>query len=429
MLELRRVWLPNLFPDETVTIRLSQGMIAEICLDTGWEPHIDCQGCMALPGLIDGHVHDRDPGDPEAEDALTVQRAALLGGVTTIGKMPNTDPPLTTVDEVVRRARRDKGSKVHCGYWLGATKNNWREIARPRVIPEWLGVKLYMAPTTGGLVIPHRQDQKIICAAAREHGDKLVVSHSEKASRIALNRQRFLKPNVCDHCLIRDTQCEVEAVAEILEIGYETDCRLHIAHVSTPEAARLIVTAQRRGVRVTFEFCPHLVMFTREELRGERGPLFKTNPPLRSPDQVQELQAYLLDECLDIVTIGTDHAPHGLRKKQERDCDLIPSGAPGLDTLAPVFLEWVYQGRLSLRRFIQLTAETPARVFGYTTKGRLQAGFDADLIVVNPQQEVHLRNSAVGTKCGWTLHHGRTVHGAVKLVVVGGRAMLNRFRR
>lgn len=359
---------------------------------------VDAVGLLALPGLIDVHVHLREPGGEHKEDFTTGTRAALAGGVTTVLGMPNTSPPLidrATLTEALARASR----KAVCdfGLFVGATPENAAEVAR---LDEAVGLKAYIGSSTGTLLV-ERFAAQIAHFSTYPKGRVLAVhAEDEEAVRwFATQGQR------------RPPLCAALAVARVLALAEHLGRRLHICHVSTAQEVALIRAAKARGVPVTCEVTPHHLFLTEE--KGD-DPLYRMNPPLRSSSDVEALWANL--DVFDAV--ATDHAPHTLAEKHSAD---PPAGVPGLETALPLLLTAVREGRLTLSEVVRLTASGPARAFGLAHKGYLAPGYDADVILVDLEAAWTLSNEGLFTKCGWTPFAGWRVWGRVVRVFLRGR--------
>lgn len=371
---------------------------------------IDITGLYVLPGVIDAHVHLRDPGATHKEDWATGTRAALAGGVTTVLDMPNNPIPTTTRHAVAAKNAIARAKAV-CDYGLfvGATPGNYADIGDMGGV----GVKLYMGATTGDLlvtdfdatfhhfgaphnlpIVVHAEDDEALRFYSAEHAD---ARHSEKRPPLAA----------------------AVAVSRALALAESTGRQLHIAHLSTVQELEQVVAARTRGVHVTFEVTPqHLFLSTEDEER--LGPFGIVNPPLRSLEHVRALwhdRAYW-----DMV--ATDHAPHTL---EEKTSARPPSGMPGLETMLPLLLGAANEGRLSLNDIARLTARNPARVFHLRSKGEIAPGHDADLTLVRLDEEYTL-GKPWQTRCNWSPFEGRHVRGKIARVYLRGREVIREER-
>lgn len=361
----------------------------------------DVSALTILPGLIDAHVHLREPGGEHKEDFTTGTCAALAGGVTTVLAMPNTSPPIAdraTFEEAIARA----AAKAVCDYglYIGATPHNAEEAAA--LSRRAVALKMYIGSSTGDLLVDRFPAQ--IAHFEAYPADHIIAVHAEDEAAVQYYAARGAhRPPICAGL----------ATAYILALAEQTGHRLHICHVSTAYELALIRDARRRGLRVTCEVTPHHLFLTTEDWAC-LGSLGKVNPPLRAPEEVAALWA--LREEIDLI--ATDHAPHTLAEKQGT---APPSGLPGLETMLPLLLTAVHEGRLMLSDITRWTAQRPAEVFGLARKGRIAVGYDADLTLVDLHAEWTIRNEGLYTRCGWTPFAGRNVRGRVVQVYRRGQ--------
>lgn len=422
MLKIRNVWLAD---GRRADITIEGSKIQKIGEPDGGKEGIDATGLIAIPGVIDPHVHFRIPGGSHKEDWECGSRAALRGGVTMVFDMPNTWPSLTT-KEGLEEKRKVIGTnhKVQKRFWFGATAKNLDEIIKVSREPDIIGVKVFMGSSTGDLLVSEEKDLYQIFSVCATN-NLIVGVHAEnemmmKSKRLFLGRE----PRVTDHYLIRATEVETSAVQKALSLARETGCRLYLCHLSTPESVELAFNAKKKGQPVFIEVTPHHLTFDAAKLRGEEGAYFKMNPPLRVPSQVIQLREYVCKGYVD--TIGSDHAPHTSSEKRAEKYDDISSGVPGVETLLPVMFNLVAEGKMTLERLVSLTSAKAAKIFRLTSKGRIEPGHDADLVLINPSQKVVLRNEEMATKCGWTPYNGLTVKGIPKVTIIGGNIVMCR---
>lgn len=369
---------------------------------------IDASGLHILPGLIDAHVHLRDPGATHKEDFSTGTRAALAGGVTTVLDMPNNPVPTTNraaLDE--KRALAHAKAVCDYGLYVGATAEN-----AGLEIGDWgaVGVKLYMGATTGDLLVTEFEATYRHFAA---RSDLPIVVHAEDNDALKFFAGDPLRTR---HSARRPPVSAALAVSRALALAEATGRQLHIAHLSTANEIELVKAAKARGVRVTYEVTPqHLFLSTDDEER--LGGFGIVNPPLRSPDDMNALWQNLAHWDM----IATDHAPHTIEEKQSGK---PPSGMPGLETMLPLLLTAASEQRLSLQNVARLTSRNPARVFRLARKGDIAAGFDADLTFVRVDEE-HVLQKPWQTKCNWSPFEGRRVRGRIERVFLRGRKVVS----
>ena len=360
---------------------------------------IDADGRLLLPGMIDAHVHFREPGDSHKETWTTGSQSAAAGGVTTVVDQPNTDPPTITGDRFDRKAALASLSRVDYGLNGGVTSTWDHESLFDRPIVA-LG-EVFLADSTGGMGIDTEQFAAAVDRAA--DADVTVTVHAEDATRFdetARSRDAGGIGSDADaDCWsqYRPAAAEVAAVERAVEIGADAGATLHIAHTSTPEGVDAAVDAG-----ATCEATPHHLLLSREDAT-ELGTYGRMNPPLRSESRRDALWERLVDGAIDIV--ATDHAPHTVAEKETELWD-APSGVPGVETALPLLLERARQGKLAYERVRDVTAANVASVFDLPRKGRVAEGYDADLVLVDPAESREICGDELHSKCGWTPFEG-----------------------
>lgn len=424
-LELRDCRLPSGLPNQVVRIQ-GKKIVAigpASAFSDQWPHSWDVQNRVVLPGLCDCHVHDRNPGGYDSEGVDHLAAACELGGVVWTGRMPNTNPPLTTFGDLF--SPRWAG-KERCSFWFGATPDNAEQIRQAVRHPRCSGVKMYMGSSTGDLLVKRFRDQLCVFGLCAELGATLAV-HAEDEDTMLQNRQLLGRQMlVSDHCLVRAWPVEVEAVNNALAMARMTGCRVHFCHISSPQALQIIRDAKDTlGDRITVEVCPHHLFL--DEARCSwpgQGGFFKMNPPLRSWPDVLQMQEYVCrPDFVDMI--ASDHAPHPADKKRGKVLDEVPSGVPGVQTILPMMMRFVKEGRMSLKRLVELTSTNPFKLLGMPNKGKLEVGYDADLVVCNPDGMRYARDEYMLTKCGWTPFHGLAGYGWPEMVIVGGKILLD----
>jgi len=361
---------------------------------------IDARQCVILPGLIDAHVHLREPGGEHKEDFLTGTQAALAGGVTTVLGMPNTQPPLTDAT-LLASALALAAQKSVCdhGLFLGATHDN---IDTARKVKDAVGLKLYMGSSTGSLMVSDFAGQYAHFKAYP--ADRVIALHAEDEGAV----QYFAKLGKR-----RPPLCAELAVERALAMAADLKRRIHICHLSTARELELVTDAKKRGVQVTCEVSPHH-LFLSTDIERHLGPLGQMNPPLRPEQDTQALWKNLAS----IDLIATDHAPHTLDEKRG---PTPPSGVPGLETMLPLLLTAVHEKQMMYVDLVRLTSAGPARVFDLAEKGRLEPGAHADLVIVDPNVQWKIEAAKMRTRCGWTPFEGWQVRGKIEKVFLRGQ--------
>ncbi|MBI1888333.1 MAG: dihydroorotase family protein [Candidatus Spechtbacteria bacterium] len=421
MFEIRNTTLPG---GQKETILIGGPKIVVINKDVRYaDAWIDGEGLLALPGLIDPHVHFRTPGGEHKEDWEHGVRAAIAGGVTTVFDMPNTIPPLTTQKRLERKTKLTGERDIDYRFWFGANNWNTGEIKKVAGDPQIVGVKVYMGSSTGNLLVTNEAVLEKIFRVCAEN-NLIVGVHAEDETVMRLHRYSMRRaPEIEDHCFIHHMLAEVTAVRKALELQDATKCRLYFCHLTTPEAVELVSQAKQNGATVYAEVCPHHLWLSNERMSapGPSKNFYKMNPPLRSYEQMQKLRQYVFDGLVD--TVGSDHAPHTREEKMQKNYDDIPSGVPGVETTLPLIFQFVHEGKMSIDRFIRLTSANAADIFGLRHKGKIEVGYDADIALLDPKKEVLFRHQDMATKCGWTPYVAMRATGAVKFVVSRGTVL------
>lgn len=387
---------------ERACIGIEGGRIAAVAKRLEGDRRIDLGSSKVLPAAIDSHVHMREPGMAHKEDFRTGSLAALHGGVSCVLDMPNTVPPTDSVSALREKAAL-AASKSLADFGLFAA-------VRPGVDIETLagmavGFKLYMAGTTGDLLVPSLSAVERELSAVARSGKVLAV-HAEDEPL----RRRDHAGNLNDHLRNRSSECETSAIRKVARTA--EGCRLHICHVSSKDSLPLV----KGQPDMTTEVTPHHILLDRDRPLGTRG---KVNPPLRTRADRQAL--FLAFKEGVIHTLASDHAPHTIDEKNE-DFEFAPSGMPGVETMLPVMLQLVRERHLALSTVVRALCERPGELFGIT-KGRIQAGYDADLVAVDFSDGRTIRADDLHSKCGWTAYEGMA--GIFpKVVMVGGETVM-----
>ncbi|MBI3036429.1 dihydroorotase [Candidatus Woesearchaeota archaeon] len=393
----------------------NDGRIEKIAVDAKLKTAdevLDAAGKYALPGVIDVHVHCREPGLTHKEDFLTASKAAAAGGVATIFDMPNTKPATTTV-ALLEEKRKLAAAKciVNYGFHFGATSDNIEEIKKVKNIA---AVKVYMGSSTGNLLVTDEKMLNDIFGSG-----KRIMVHAENEAMIKANEEKHRSDSDGTklHLKIRGNSAAAKEVERAIAIGRKHGTRLHICHMSAKEEAGIISAAKKSYNRLSCEVTPHHLFLTADSAK-ELGNYAKVNPPLRQKEDVAALWNAIASGTVDMI--ATDHAPH-IREEKEQNYWNVPSGVPGLQTMLPLMLDAVNKGRLTLQQLIKLTSENPAAVFGVKGKGRIAVGMDADIAIVDMHKEKTIKNDEMLSKCGWTPFDGWKVKGVVAATIVNGK--------
>jgi dihydroorotase len=377
---------------------------------------IDARGLHVLPGLIDPHVHLRDPGDASVESIPTGTRAAVLGGITAVFDMPNTSPAITDAATVAwKQEYIERSAWCDMGFYLGATKTNIANLAGLETARGVCGIKVFAGSSTGDLMVEDDENLERVM----RNGRRRIAYHSEDEYRLQARKPLFQRgdPHV-RHMEWRNEECAFLGTRRILALARATGRPAHILHVSTAEELEYVHDFRDLcSIEVLLNHLTQVAPDVYERLQG----FGVMNPPIRGQRHMDAAWAAVRNGMVD--TIGSDHAPHpaAAKLKPWPDC---PAGLTGVQTLVPVMLDHVNAGRLSLGRMVELMAAGPARIYGAVGKGRIAAGYDADFTLVDLKQRRTITNDWIVTPCGWTPFDGMAVTGWPVGTIVRGQAVM-----
>lgn len=381
---------------------------------------IDGTGCYLFPGVIDDHVHFRDPGLTQKGDFNTESRAAAAGGVTTVFDMPNCNPQTTTM-EAFKEKWMIAASKsvVNYGFYFGATAGNAYELGKldSRKVA---GIKLFMGSSTGNMLV----DNEVALRAIFESAKLPIMTHCENTQLINENMAKAQAaygndPAVEHHPEIRSEEACYQSTALAVKLAQETGARLHVAHIST---ARELELFDANNPRITAEACVGHLVFSDKDY-AKLGTRIKVNPAIKT-----EADCHALREALNndkIYTIGTDHAPHKLSEKMG-GCAKAASGMPIIQFSLVSMLELVDKGVLSLERMVQLMCHNPAELLQIENRGYLREGYKADIVMVRPHVPWTLTPNRIQSKCNWSPLEGHVFHWRVERTFCNGFPIFNR---
>ena len=393
-----------------IDILIEDGMISALGSDLAEAKKtevIDADNLLIFPGLIDCHVHFREPGLEHKETMATGAAAALAGGVTTVCEMPNTIPPTVTVAALADKVRRASAPTCDIRFFFGATEPIHLQTLRElwtgtseelqRLKKNCCGLKLYLDDSTGDQKAPHGVIEEAfkLCAELKI----VVVCHCEDHETNQMESgKRKVESDPAVHSLRRPPESEVKSIEYALSLAKKYGTHLHVAHLSTKDGLDLIRAAKKTGVNVTCEVAPHHLFLTVDDYKT-LGTLAKMNPPLRTREHQEALWAGIADGTVDCVS--TDHAPHTLDEKHSDDPMKAPSGVPGVETMLPLLLTAANDGKLRQSDIVRLCFENPNHIFNLG-KQEIAQGAPADLILVDPKKEWVIKGKELHSKCGWS---------------------------
>ncbi len=375
---------------------------------------VDCRGLHILPGVIDSQVHFREPGLVHKEDLETGSRAAVLGGVTSVFEMPNTDPTTTSGEALADKLRRAQG-RMHCdfAFWVGGTHDNVADIPELERLPGAAGIKVFMGSSTGRLLVADDAGVLTILKKTRRRA----AFHSEDEQRLEERKPLRVAGDPSSHPVWRDESAALRSTERLVRLAREARAQVHVLHVSTAKEMEFLALAKDAA---SCEATPHHLTLSAEDY-PRLGTKVQMNPPVRGPEHREGIWRGVSQGVVDVV--GSDHAPHTLEEKA-RPYPASPSGMTGVQTLVPIMLDHVSAGKLSLQRFVDLTSAGPQRIFGIVGKGRIAAGYDADFTIVDLKRRETIRDSWIASRCGWTPYDGKSVTGWPVGTFVRGRRVM-----
>ncbi|MBP3768253.1 MAG: dihydroorotase [Prevotella sp.] len=384
----------------------------------------DASGCYVLPGIIDDHVHFREPGLTDKADIDTESRAAAAGGITSFFDMPNTVPQTTTLEALEEKfCTAARKSHVNYSFFFGATNDNYPLFPQlpAHRIP---GIKLFMGSSTGNMLVDRDEALEHIFASAKLP----LMAHCEDTAIIDRNMTAFREqfgddPDVRLHPLIRSEEACMASTVKAIQLAVRHGARLHIAHVTTAEELRMFTPAplSLRNTRplITAEATVGHLYFSLTDYQ-RLGARIKVNPAIKNFRDCQALRDGLADGRVTVV--GTDHAPHLLEQKQG-GCAKAASGMPMIQFSLVTMLELVDEGVLTIERLVQLMCHNPALLFGVENRGFLRKGCQADIVIVRPHSPWTVTKDTIQSKCGWSPMEGHEYQWRVEQTLCNGHTV------
>ena len=376
---------------------------------------VDCTGLHLLPGVIDSQVHFREPGMEHKEDLEAGSRAAVMGGVTAVFEMPNTNPTTTNPEALEDKFARAK-DRMHCdhGFWVGATGENVGILPELESMPGVVGVKVFMGSSTGSLLVPDDEGVRAVLSAIRRRA----AFHSEDEDRMRARETERVSGDPSSHPVWRDVESALGCTKRLVAIAEETGSPIHVLHISTADEMRFLATKKEWA---SVEVLPNHLTLAAPDCYDQLGTYAQQNPPIRDKSHQEGLWWGIREGVVDVL--GSDHAPH-TREEKDKPYPNSPSGTPGVQTLVPIMLDHVNAGRLSLERFVDLTSAGQQRLFGARGKGRLAAGYDADITIVDLRRSETITEDWIVSKSGWTPFAGKTVTGWPVGTIIRGQKVM-----
>ena len=371
----------------------------------------DAKDLIVLPGCIDTQVHFREPGSTDTEDLHSGSRAAIVGGITALFEMPNTNPPTANKIEFQKKLDLAK-NRMYSNYafYFGATANNANDLADLKNLEGCCGIKLFAGSSTGNLLVAEEKDIEVVF----QNSSKVVAVHSEDEAILNINKKLIKKGDVHSHPIWRSEECAMSSTRRIVKIAERYNKKAHILHVTTKQEIDFL--SQHKG-NITFEITPQHLTIYAPDCYNKLGTYAQMNPPIRDKSHYDRLWYAVRNDYND--TIGSDHAPH-LKENKDKEYPNSPSGMPGVQTLLPVMLNHVNDGKLKLGQLVKLLCENPVKIFGIKNKGYIKKDYDADFTLVNLDKTIEIKNENIESKCGWSPFHGNKFKGTPVATIING---------
>ncbi len=375
---------------------------------------LDCRHLHILPGVIDSQVHFREPGLLHKEDLETGSRAAVMGGVTSVFEMPNTKPATTTATALADKVARAR-NRMFCdfAFYVGGTTETVADISILEKLEGSAGIKVFAGSSTGDLLVEDDAGLDAIISKL----SRRAAFHSEDEMRLRSRTSFQVAGDAASHPVWRDEEAARLCTERLLRIVRKHGKRIHVLHISTAEELPLL--AANRDI-ATVEVTPHHLTLSADDY-ARLGTRLQMNPPVRDARHRDALWRAISSGLVDVL--GSDHAPHTLEEKS-KPYPQSPSGMTGVQTLVPVMLNHVNAGRLTLERFVDLTAHGPQRIFGIAGKGRIAEGYDADFTVVDMKRGETITDKWIESRSQWTPYDGVKVQGWPVGTIIRGRRVM-----
>ena len=372
---------------------------------------------LVLPGAIDSQVHFREPGLTYKEDIYSGTKGAVLGGITSIFEMPNTKPSTTNQSALEDKLEIAKSS-AFCNYsfFVGAAKDNIQDLTNLERISGCCGVKIFMGSSTGDLLVEDDESLKQILKSI----NRRVAVHSEDEYRLRERKKILDQENVTvhDHPRWRDVETAVNSTKRLLKIATELEKNVHVLHISTKEEIELLKSYKHIA---TCEATPQHLFFSSPDCYDRLGSFVQMNPPIRDEAHREGIWKGIKEKVIDVV--GSDHAPHTIDEKKKVYPD-TPSGMTGVQTILPIMLNFVNQGKISIHDLVRLLCFNPAKIYKILNKGEVKIGNDADFSVIDLNKEFLITNDWIVSKSRWTPYDNVKVKGFPVMTIVNGKVVM-----
>ena len=399
---------------EKLNIGIKNQKIMLLSTNTNYESEsiINAKNLTILPGVIDSQVHFREPGSEHKEDMNTGSMGAALGGVTSIYEMPNTYPPTATIDLLNNKFKLAKNRMwVNYAFFAGATSGNISSLPELEKVPGCVGIKIFMGSSTGNLLVP---DDKTLINVLQSRNHRVAV-HAEDEPRLIKRKQLIINNDVHSHPIWRDEETALNATKRVIKAANTSKLPVHILHVTTEEEIELI---KKNKEYISVEVTPQHLTLSAPDCYNELKTFAQMNPPIRVKRHLDALWRGINEGVVDVI--GSDHAPH-TRAEKLKPYPESPSGMPGVQTLLPIMLNHLNNGKISIYKLCELISTNPAKLYKADNKGEIKLNYDADLTIVDLKKEIKITDDIMANKSGWTPFNNKIVKGWPIMTIVNGK--------
>ncbi|MDR1848061.1 MAG: dihydroorotase [Bacteroidales bacterium] len=380
---------------------------------------INCEHLLLIPGVIDAHVHFRQPGQDYKADMASESAAAVAGGVTTVLDMPNNTPPVTTIESLKAKIQIASRSMLcNFGFFFGITNNNIDEALSLEDKKLAIGFKIFLGSSTGNMLVDNFAAIERLFSST----SLIISAHCEDENRIRermtmyQNIYRDKVPTAAIHPLIRDSRACFDSSSFAVDLAKRHNTKLHVAHLTTKEETNLFKPDSILNKQITTEVTPSHLWFASDDY-ATKGNQIKCNPAIKSTDDRLSLRKALKNNQIDLI--ATDHAPH-LWEEKMKDYFHAPSGIPSIQHSLLIVLELVRQQELTVEQAVEKMCHNPALLFGIKDRGFIKEGYFADLTVINPNEQTSVIQDSILYKCGWSPLLGNIFSNRISQTFVNG---------
>jgi dihydroorotase len=375
----------------------------------------DCGGLTIFPGFIDTQVHFREPGDPDKETLESGSKSAALGGVTAVFEMPNTSPPTDNKERFQDKLDRAKG-RMYCNYafYFGATEKNSEDLNFVKDLEGCCGIKMFVGSSTGNLLV--KEDFYI--EQVIKNAPKVVSIHSEDENMLNERKSFIEEGNVKSHYVWRSPECALSSTKKVVSYAEKHKKRIHVLHISTKDEVDYV---RDHKEFVTLETTPQHITLYAPDIYDQIGTLAQMNPPIRPKEHLEGIWKGVEDNTIDVI--GSDHAPHTLEQKK-KSYPKSPSGMTGVQTIGLIMTDYYLQGKIKLKRLVDLLSSNPCKIFGIKDRGEIKVGNIADLTIYKLNEDYEIKNEWIASNCGWTPFDGKKIKVSPFGTIVNGQKVV-----